>query len=213
MDSTPAPAPTTTSTRRLPRNLRSQQLLSVAEVLFAEKGLDGTSVEDIAQAAGVTRAVVYQHFAGKEGIFVACAVRAREEFESGLAQLIREAGAGLDLDRVVTLGGEAFFQILERNPRRWALLFSASAALSDEVSSQLGALRNGTIDRVRELAQTLFPEAECVRVEAFAFAVSGTAEQLGRFWLTRPDLDRRQIVGYFHDFLVPALRTLATGPA
>ena len=48
---------------------RRQQLLDVARELFAEKGFDGTSIEEIAHRAGVSKPVVYEHFGGKEGIY------------------------------------------------------------------------------------------------------------------------------------------------
>ncbi|OQO92521.1 TetR/AcrR family transcriptional regulator [Saccharomonospora piscinae] len=48
---------------------RRQQLLDVARSLFAEKGFDGSSVEEIAHRANVSKPVVYEHFGGKEGIY------------------------------------------------------------------------------------------------------------------------------------------------
>jgi AcrR family transcriptional regulator len=48
---------------------RRQQLLNVARELFAEKGFEGTSVEEIAHRANVSKPVVYEHFGGKEGIY------------------------------------------------------------------------------------------------------------------------------------------------
>ncbi|KID31978.1 MULTISPECIES: TetR/AcrR family transcriptional regulator [Pseudonocardiaceae] len=48
---------------------RRQQLLNVARTLFAEKGYDGTSVEEIARRANVSKPVVYEHFGGKEGVY------------------------------------------------------------------------------------------------------------------------------------------------
>jgi AcrR family transcriptional regulator len=48
---------------------RRQQLLNVARALFAEKGFDGTSIEEIAHRASVSKPVVYEHFGGKEGIY------------------------------------------------------------------------------------------------------------------------------------------------
>ena len=50
---------------------RRQQLLDVARSLFAEKGFDGTSIEEIANRANVSKPVVYEHFGGKEGIYAA----------------------------------------------------------------------------------------------------------------------------------------------
>lgn len=66
---------------------RREQLLDVGRSLFAERGLDGTSVEEIASAAGVSKPVVYEHFGGKEGLY---AVVVDREFER-LLKLVTDA--------------------------------------------------------------------------------------------------------------------------
>jgi AcrR family transcriptional regulator len=48
---------------------RREQLVEIARALFAERGLDGTSIEEIAARAGVSKPVVYEHFGGKEGLY------------------------------------------------------------------------------------------------------------------------------------------------
>jgi AcrR family transcriptional regulator len=48
---------------------RRQQLLDVGRKLFAERGFEGTSIEEIATQAGVSKPVVYEHFGGKEGLY------------------------------------------------------------------------------------------------------------------------------------------------
>jgi AcrR family transcriptional regulator len=48
---------------------RREQLLVVGRSLFAERGFDGTSVEEIAARADVSKPVVYEHFGGKEGLY------------------------------------------------------------------------------------------------------------------------------------------------
>ena len=48
---------------------RREQLLDIGRALFASKGFDGTSVEEIAERAGVSKPVVYEHFGGKEGLY------------------------------------------------------------------------------------------------------------------------------------------------
>jgi AcrR family transcriptional regulator len=48
---------------------RREQLLDIGRSLFAAKGFDGTSVEEIAEKAGVSKPVVYEHFGGKEGLY------------------------------------------------------------------------------------------------------------------------------------------------
>jgi AcrR family transcriptional regulator len=48
---------------------RRQQLLDIGRRLFAERGFEGTSIEEIAAQAGVSKPVVYEHFGGKEGLY------------------------------------------------------------------------------------------------------------------------------------------------
>jgi len=48
---------------------RRQQLLDIGRRLFAERGFEGTSIEEVAAQAGVSKPVVYEHFGGKEGLY------------------------------------------------------------------------------------------------------------------------------------------------
>lgn len=48
---------------------RRHQLIDIARGLFAQRGYEGTSVEEVAQRAGVSKPVVYEHFGGKEGLY------------------------------------------------------------------------------------------------------------------------------------------------
>lgn len=54
---------------RMTGKQRRAQLVDIGRKLFAEKGLEGTSVEEIAAKAGVSKPVVYEHFGGKEGLY------------------------------------------------------------------------------------------------------------------------------------------------
>ncbi len=72
-----APAP---NRKRMTGRERREQLLDVGRRLFAERGLDGTSIEEIAAQAGVSKPVVYEHFGGKEGIYAVVVDREVERF-------------------------------------------------------------------------------------------------------------------------------------
>jgi AcrR family transcriptional regulator len=64
---------------------RRAQLVEVARKLFAQKGLDGTSVEEIASKAGVSKPVVYEHFGGKEGLYAVVVDREMQRLLDGVA--------------------------------------------------------------------------------------------------------------------------------
>ncbi len=66
---TPGPSARRTRRVRMTGKERREQLLDVGRALFAERGYEGTSVEEIAHTAGVSKPVVYEHFGGKEGLY------------------------------------------------------------------------------------------------------------------------------------------------
>jgi AcrR family transcriptional regulator len=57
---------------------RREQLVGIARALFAERGFEGTSIEEIASRAGVSKPVVYEHFGGKEGLYAVVVDRETE---------------------------------------------------------------------------------------------------------------------------------------
>lgn len=198
----PAAAPRT----RLSREARNAQVLDVAEALFAEHGFEGTSMEDIARAAGVTRPVVYAHYPNKDEIFLACVRRARAELEAGIREpeIMIEAGASAEV--VMERAGEVFFSLLERDPRRWMVLFNPSIALSPTLSEQLTEMRTHTIARIAEMLRH-FSAGDDGTNTAFAYAISGVGEQLGRWWLANPDIPKTRVIGFYRDFITHGLNS------
>lgn len=55
--------------QRMTGKERREQLISIGRTVFAERGFEGTSVEEIAARAAVSKPVVYEHFGGKEGLY------------------------------------------------------------------------------------------------------------------------------------------------
>ena len=71
---------------------RREQLLAVGRGLFAAKGFDGTSVEEIAARAEVSKPVVYEHFGGKEGIYAVIVDREVQGLTAALTGALAEGG-------------------------------------------------------------------------------------------------------------------------
>lgn len=71
---------------------RREQLLAVSRKLFAEKGFEGTSVEEIATRAQVSKPVVYEHFGGKEGIYAVVVDREIESLTGTLTEALMLGG-------------------------------------------------------------------------------------------------------------------------
>jgi AcrR family transcriptional regulator len=87
---------------------RREQLIEIARTVFAERGFDGASVEEIASRAGVSKPVVYEHFGGKEGLYAVVVDREvrhllgmmREALREGSARVLLEQAAVALLDYV-----------------------------------------------------------------------------------------------------------------
>jgi AcrR family transcriptional regulator len=71
---------------------RREQLLAVSRQLFAEKGFEGTSVEEISARAEVSKPVVYEHFGGKEGIYAVVVDREIQSLTTALSGALDEGG-------------------------------------------------------------------------------------------------------------------------
>jgi AcrR family transcriptional regulator len=190
--------------------VREQQLLELAERLFIEGGYGGFSVEDLCREAGVSRPIVYDHFGSRDGLYLACLRRVREEFENTLIDAARDAP---DLETAIRQGADAFFTIIERDPRRWSLVYGGPSELVGSLADQIYELRTQTIDRISAITIRFAPHADREAVTAHAHAVSGAGEQIGRWWLHNPEIPRERIVDHFCTFARRTfLQLAAAGP-
>src|SRR5688500_7013895 len=71
--------PRTPGRPKVPRQVREQQMLQVAERTFAERGFHAASVDAIAERAGISKPMVYAYFGSKEGLYRGCMERARTD--------------------------------------------------------------------------------------------------------------------------------------
>ena len=193
---------------RVPRAVREQQLLDIAEEQFALSGYGGASIEVIAKLAGISRPIVYEYFGDKEGMYVACLRRAREELEEMILAAATRAG---DAREMLQYGTEAYFEFVERRGQRWAVLFGG-VELAGRAAEGVARLRFATVSRIRDLLGELAPEADQRTVEAFSHAISGSAEQVAKWWRANPDVTREEVVGLQVAFAWAGMRQLLPAP-
>ena len=192
---------------RVPRAVREEQLLEVAERVFAKHGYQGASIEDIARAAGVTRPIVYDHFGSKEGIYLACVRRARAELERGINEA---AGASSDPGEQLWAGINAYFEFVERHGRAWDVLFGQGAAVAGPAAEEVTRLRFDTVRGIADLLTPFVSNVDAQTVEALAHALSGSGEQLAKWWRENPHLTRDEVAGYHMAFAWLGLESLVS---
>lgn len=172
-DTTDRPIPV-----RLPAAERRRQLLDVALHVFAEKGFHGGSMNDVAEAAGVTKPVLYQHFASKQSLY-------RElvnDLGAGLERAIVEAVAHVDGPRQqVEAGFRAYFRWATSQGAAFRVLFADRNRLDIELAAAVAKVESMVADRVASLivVEGLSDDER----QVLAYGVVGIAESTSRRWL------------------------------
>jgi AcrR family transcriptional regulator len=166
---------------------RRQQLLDVAGGLFAAHGYHGLSMEQLADAAGVSKPVLYQHFASKRDLYLALVREAVTEMESQ----VRKALEGTEDNKARVQGSiGAYFDFI--GDPRFQLLLNAEltdTAVRGEVEGAM--LRVATVigTLIAEDAGLSFDEAQFL-----AAAVQGLATSGAQWWLEHPEVGKDEAV-------------------
>ena len=146
----------------------------MARELFAAGGFHATSMDDVAEAAGVTKPVLYQHFPSKRALY-------RELLEDVGARLladIRSATAPADTGRErVQNGMAAYFGFVTGNQPAFRLLFGASVRNDAEFAAVAGTVLEHMAEAVAEMIDVELPAEQRV---VLAHSVIGMAEAVGR---------------------------------
>ena len=119
----------TATARRLTAPARREQLLDVALEVFARSGYHGTSMNDVAEAAGVTKPVLYQHFESKRELYQALL----DEVGARLLGAITAATAATTDGRAQTERGfQAYFRWVADDHDAFLLLYGGGARRDEE---------------------------------------------------------------------------------
>ncbi len=166
--------------RRMTGGERRRQLVDVGRRLFAERGFDGTTVEDIAARAKVSKPVVYEHFGGKEGLY---AVVVDREVQA-LLDRITTALSGPASSRVLLERATmALLDYVEASADGFRILVRDSpvTATTGTFSSLLGDIAT----QVEHLLADAFAEHALPRKAApmYAQMLVGMVAMTGQWWL------------------------------
>ena len=118
--------------RRLPREERREQIIHAAADLFSRKGFRGTTTREVAEAAKVSEATVFKHFATKEALYAAI-IEAKAQTHQILDTAMAAAGGGNDAKVLKTIAREMIART-QADPTLMRLLFFSALeghALSD----------------------------------------------------------------------------------
>jgi AcrR family transcriptional regulator len=141
-------SPSSSSTPRLTATARREQLLDVALAVFARSGYHDTSMNDIADAAGVTKPVLYQHFDSKRELYQALV----DDVGSRLLTAIVSAAAEATEGREQTERGfQAYFRWVAEDHDAFMLLYGGSTRRDDEFAHALRQVTDGAAEAIAPL--------------------------------------------------------------
>jgi AcrR family transcriptional regulator len=153
---------------------RAEQLLATAEEVFVERGLHAASMDEVAERAGVTKPVLYDHFGSKDGVLAAVMGRLGGRLRAATVAAV--AGAG-DPREALHRGLVTYFRFLDDHANGWSLLLTGLSA-SGEAARAVEEVRRTQAGYIASLIAAELAPAHADRADVYAHAVVGAAERI-----------------------------------
>jgi AcrR family transcriptional regulator len=176
--------------RRMPGVERRALIVESAGRLFGRRGYDGTRLDDVAAAAGVTKPILYRHFDSKKALYLALLERHRDDL-SRFAEIVPAEGPLEERVRAVLTVWVAY---VETHAYAWRMLFRDSGGGADvhafrlEVHARARAVLVGVI---RSLSEEPIPRRE---LEPLAEMMSMGMAAVVLWWLDHPRASRAAVL-------------------
>jgi AcrR family transcriptional regulator len=205
----------TTPRKRLTGEERRLAILDSALAVFSRRGYHASSIDDIAREAGVSKALIYEHFVSKQDLYAELLEQHAGELFSALAEAI--SGAGRDASARLAVGFDAFYTFVEDHRIAWRMLFREATdpeavAVLDRVTSEVTAFVAGVIREdpgARRGADDAAAREHGVHVTAQLLV--GAVESLANWWADHQEVPRERIVETTMDFAWLGLQRLSRG--
>jgi AcrR family transcriptional regulator len=163
--------------RRLRAGQRRDQLFAVALELFAERGYRATTMDDIAEAAGVTKPLLYQHFSSKRALYLELVDAVSAELLDAIA---RATGSAAGPRQQVDEGFAAYFRFVVNHEAAFRLLYGRNDADDEELGDALRRVEDAIAEAIDPLIAAGLDDEHR---RSLAYAVVGMAEGVSRHWL------------------------------
>ena len=169
---------------------RREQLIGIGRQLFASRGYEATTVEEIASAAGVSKPVVYEHFGGKEGLYAVVVDREIQALLGAIAgALTSEGGSRALLERAAT----ALLDYIETSTDGFRILVRDSPP--GQQTGSFASLMSDVASQVEHLLAEQFTHRGLDPKQApmYAQMLVGMVALTGQWWLENPKAKKRDV--------------------
>ena len=198
---------------RMTGQQRREQLLNVGRKLFAEKGFEAVTVEEIAAKAGVSKPVVYEHFGGKEGLYAVVVDRETNYLLESISEaLIGSRNEGASARGLVEQAGLALFNYIDSNPQGFGILVRDSP-----VTTQAGSFASLMVDIATQVEDVLAAEFKSHGINdkyapMYSQMLVGMVAFTGQWWLDVRKPKKEEVVAHLVNLAWNGLRDLDTKP-
>jgi AcrR family transcriptional regulator len=204
-----------TRRKRLTGEERREAILESALEVIAQRGYHAASIDDIAREAGVSKALIYEHFTSKQDLYAELLEEQAGYLFSALAEAISEAGR--DASARLAVGFDAFYGFVEEHRVAWRLLFREATdpeavALLDRITAEVTGFVAGVIRE--DPGSRRGPDDAQARehgVQVVAQLLVGAVQSLANWWADHQEVPRQRIVEMTMDFAWLGLQRLSRG--
>lgn len=204
---------------------RREQLLDVGRQLFAEKGFEAVSVEEIAAKAGVSKPVVYEHFGGKEGLYAVVVDREMTYLLVAMSEALgvdEPDAAQLNARTLLERAGMTLFDYIDRYPDGFRILVRDTPAVSDPearaeyfgVNGTFAGLLVDVAARVDDLLAIQF-KAHGIHAKwapLYSQMLVGMVAQTGQWWLDVRKPKKEEVVAHLVNLAWNGLQHMEAKP-
>jgi AcrR family transcriptional regulator len=186
--------------RRISGGERRESILQLTSRAFAERGYDGVRTAELAESAGVSEALIYQHFRTKAELYRAAVDRSADIFQERLGPAV---APGPPVEERLKRGIDAFLAFVAEPGNAWTVL---TLNVSDpEIADYQRELRGAATGALAGLL-ALDPRAansglEGAELEQLSEIIVGGAESLATWWAQNPQTERAELVSLLMGFV------------
>lgn len=205
----------TTPRKRLTGEERRAAILEAALAVFADRGYHASSIDDIAREGGISKALIYEHFASKQDLYAELLEQHAGQLFSALAEAISEAGRSASARLAV--GFDAFYGFVEDHRVAWRMLFREATdpeavAVLDRVTAEVTGFVAGVI--AEDPGARRSEDDAATReygVQVVAQLLVGAVQSLANWWAEHQEVPRERIVEMTMDVAWLGLQRVGQG--
>ena len=189
---------------------RREQLIAIGRALFASKGFEAVSVEEIAASAKVSKPIVYEHFGGKEGLYAVVVDREMRALTDALIGSLSDTEA--HPRQIVERAALALLTYIEENPEGFQVLVRDSP--STDPTGSFSSLLGDVSSKVEQILVEWFKRQHLPVKSApyYAQMLVGMTVFTGQYWADRPKLGKEQLAALIVNLAWHGLSRLEAKP-